>query len=395
VNLRLLLSFAAALALASGSAQTAAAPRVPTSDAEVLERLPVRPNDPVATELKALRTALAARPSDSGRAVALARKYFDLASAEGDPRYIGYAEAVIRPWLKQDPPTDVLFMRALLTQYRHDFKPAMQDLDVVLRREPAHPEALSWKWALYMVQADYVGAREVCERRRNVGSALGATACFATIDSINGKAREAYAALSAALARDPDRDAEFRLWILTRLGEFATRYGDRERAEKHFREAIATGVTDGYVLAAYSDLLMDAGRPAEIVTLLRDWERSDILLLRLALAEHALGMPNAKAHARALGERFADAARRGDRLHLQEEARFELQLRGDAKKALELALEDYRTQREPRDARVLMETAIAAGQPQAAREALEWMTRTSYEEPPYRALAEKLRAMTR
>jgi tetratricopeptide (TPR) repeat protein len=371
-----------------------AAPRTPASDAEVLEQLPVKPSDATGRELRELRAALAADPGSRERAIALARRYFDLASAEGDPRYIGYAEAVIRPWTqKPSPPAEILFMRALLLQYRHDFPPAMADLDRVLKQDPRHGEALSWKWALYMVQADYEHARQVCELRKQVGTPLGVAACIATVDSITGKAREAYTALSAALARDPDRDAEFRQWILTRLGEFALRAGDAALAERHFREAIATGVTDGYVLAAYADLLLDAGRPAEVVTLLKDWVRSDILLVRLALAEHALRATAAAEHARALADRFSDSALRGDRLHLQEEARFELELRGNAQKALALSTDDWKTQREPRDARVLMETAIAAGKPAAAQGALEWMKGTGYQDPRYRALEEKLRKM--
>src|SRR5258706_15806769 len=75
-----------------------AAPYTPASDAQVLERLPMRPADPVARRLRTLRADLAARPNDESLAADLARAYFDLAMAEGDPRYIGYAEAALRPW---------------------------------------------------------------------------------------------------------------------------------------------------------------------------------------------------------------------------------------------------------------------------------------------------------
>ena len=85
-----------------------AAPRIPDSDSAVLERLPIRMNDPAGRALRALRDAVAANPRDRDAALRLARRYFDLASAEGDPRYIGYAEAVIRPWSTQtDAPADI------------------------------------------------------------------------------------------------------------------------------------------------------------------------------------------------------------------------------------------------------------------------------------------------
>ena len=75
-----------------------AAPYIPVDDAQVLETLPTQTGDPAVQELRALRDALARDPGNPDRSVELAQRYFDVASAAGEPRYIGYAEAVIRPW---------------------------------------------------------------------------------------------------------------------------------------------------------------------------------------------------------------------------------------------------------------------------------------------------------
>lgn len=379
-----------------GTTPLLAAPRIPDRDEAVLERLPIRATDPAARELRELRAALRAQPSNVELALKLARRYFDMASAEGDPRYTGYAEAVIRPWTSQrEMPTGVLMMRALLTQYRHDFAPAMVDLSAVLQREPGNAEAMEWQIALDLVQADYAAARGRCEKLAPHATPLAATVCTAVVDSLNGKSRAAYAAVAAALLRNPARDyvVEYRQWLLTRQAEMALRFGDKALAEKHFKEAIATGYNDGFVLAAYSDFLLDEQRPAEVVALLGDRTASDILLLRLALAETALQSPAAAAHRQALADRFAASALRGDKLHQQEEARFELELRKDARRALAAASDNWQKQREPRDARILMEAALAAKQPAAAKPALDWLERTGYEEARYRALGETLRKM--
>jgi hypothetical protein len=385
---------ALAIALFSAPLTTWAMPHIPANDNVIVEKLPVRANDPAARDLRELRSAHAAEPDNRDISVRLARRYFNLASAEGDPRYVGYAEAAIRPWTALPaPPTDVILMRALIRQYRHDFNPALRDLDAVVAADPGNTEALQWQFALHLVQADYGAARERCTVLAPLTTPLAATACTAILDGINGQARQAYARLSAALAQRTAAgamDVEYRQWLLTRLGEMALRSGDKTLAEKHFREAIATGVVDGFVLAAYVDLLLDEKRPAEVVTLLKDWVASDILLLRLALAEDAVHAPLAAAHKQALADRFAAAALRGDKLHQQEESRFELQMHGDAPKALALAIENWKSQREPRDARVLMEAALARGDAAAAKPALDWMARTGFEEPRYRELAAAL-----
>ena len=126
------------------------------------------------------------------------------------------------------------------------------------------------------------------------------------------------------------------------------------------------------------------------MALLAEWERSDILLLRLALAGKAANDPRATGWAAQLRDRFNAAAQRGDRLHEQEAARFELDIEGNAKKAVDLATRNYSDQKEPRDAEILMRAAIAAKQPRAAVPAVDWFRTNKYEDPQIAALAAQL-----
>jgi predicted Zn-dependent protease len=385
-----------ALALASLAVAAYAAPYVPTDDATVLERLPVRPGDPIARELRQLRAELAANPRKRDTAVRLAERYFALASSEGDPRYVGYAQAALKPWWDMPaPPLDVLVMRAILKQYSHDFSAAIRDLEAATREDPRNARAWSWRAAIHMVQADYEKAREDCLALQKLESELYAVGCLAYLDGTTGKAAAAYRALSAALARNADTPPEVKVWVLTRLAEMALRQGDVKRAEEHFRAAYFEPINDQFLLAAYADFLLDQGRPDEVIPLLVDWVKSDILLLRLALAEQALKTPKAREHIEALRSRFDAAALRGDKLHQQEEARFNLYLLGNREKALALAQENWKPQREPRDARILLEAALAMNDPKAAQEALDWLERSGHEDPGLRRTAEKLKALKR
>lgn len=394
MNFRCLsVSVLSAIALAT-SQPAAAAPYLPKDDTVVLETLPGKPSDPTATELRSMRAAVAAAPTDAEAAARLALRYFELAMEQGDPRYVGYAEAVIRPWPENaTTAAELLVLHGKLRQYRHDFAHAMADFDLALKSDPANFGARAWRVAILMVRADYAGARRECDLLAQYASELQAVACSTYVDATTGNARPAYARLLAALARAGEVDPGHQLWILTRLAEMAWRFGDAGAAERHFRSALALGFDDNFLLAAYADFLLEQGRAAEVVPLLRKWSRSDTLLLRLALATRALKQPEGEKYVRTLGDRFADAGLRGEKLHLQEEARFLLDLKGDARAALAAASENYRTQREPRDAQVLIDAALAARDPAAATPALQWVEASGFEAKRLRDAASQLKAL--
>jgi Tfp pilus assembly protein PilF len=387
-------SFLRAAMFAWFAAVAQAAPYVPKDDALVLEHLPVRPGDPVGRELRRLRGDLAQDPGNLGIALKLAERYFELAGAEGDPRFVGYAQAALAPWWNlPDPPLEARVMRAILKQYSHDFSGAMLDFDAATREDRGSALAWSWRAAIHMVQADYAAARADCEALAAIHSGLSAVGCATYLDGTTGRAAEAHRTLSDALARSTGISPETKAWVLTRLAEMSLGQGDIRQAEVHFRSALALEVRDQFLLAAYADFLLDQGRPAEVVALLRDWFRSDVLLLRLALAEKAVGAVSAKDHINALKARFDAAALRGDKLHQQEEARFNLTLLGQKEKALALAQENWKLQREPRDARILLEAALAMKEPSGAQGALEWLEKSGHEDPMLRETAQRLRGL--
>jgi len=202
-----LLSAATAVAL-----PTQAAPFTPSSDAQVLERLPERAADPAARELRALRQQLRANPQDMATAVALARRYHQEVAAEGDPRYIGYAQAALAPWWALPaPPTPVRVVRAVLRQFSHQFDDAVADLLAVVAAEPDNGEAWSWLTAIAMVQARYADARAGCAHMAPLAEPLIAVACTAAVDGSTGRAAPAAQALDAALQRETTASPEARL----------------------------------------------------------------------------------------------------------------------------------------------------------------------------------------
>jgi hypothetical protein len=67
-------------------------------------------------------------------------------------------------------------------------------------------------------------------------------------------------------------------------------------------------------------------------------------------------------------------------VHLREEARFTLHLLAAPEAALELALGNWQVQKEPADVRVLLESALAAHNPEATDAVRQWLKESRLED---------------
>jgi tetratricopeptide (TPR) repeat protein len=353
---KLILALACCVTAAAHSA-----PYIPANGSQVVETVPRR-GDPVQQEVRRLRSQLNANPTDIALAATVARRYIALARNETDPRYLGYAQSALEPWWRQPaPPTDVRLLRATLLQSTHQFTPALADLKAVLAADPRNMQAWLTQATVQTVQGDYAAATASCAHVSGLTIELVAITCIANIGTVNGKAATSEQLLNLTLERSPNAPAELQVWALTLLAEMAQRRGDATTSEKRFRQALALSPRDSYLQAAYADLLLEQGRAADVLTLLQGLDRIDALLLRRALALQQAGQRSAmQADIRELAARFDAAGQRGDTVHQREQARFELQLRHDARTALSLARKNWDVQKEPADIRIYLEAAVQA-----------------------------------
>ncbi len=380
------------------AASASARPFLPAHDAMVLERLPDRAGSPEYRALTRLRKDLEREPDRLDLALDLARRYLETGRAESDPRYSGYAQAILKPWWAlPEAPVEVLILRATVRQNQHQFDASLADLASVLRRNPRQPQAWLTRAVVLTVMGRYADAERSCGPLLRLADRLVAASCFGSVWALSGRADASDALLSAALASSPGAAPEVRLWALTIRAEIAARRGRAREADDRFDEALSlsklAGRRDPYLLSAYADFLLDQKRHAEVLDLLRGESRIDGLLLRSTLAEQALGSAALGTHLETLQARFDAASARSETMHQGDQARFLLHLRDEPSKALRLAQANWLVQREPRDARVLLEAALAAGEPDAARPVLDLVERSALEDTALRRLVMQLRTM--
>jgi len=365
-------------------------PYRPTDDTQVLQRLSFKASDPVARELDSLRTNLRRNPRDLESAVKLATRYIEQGRSEGDPRFLGQAQAILSPWWSEPtPPPAALLLRATIRQNAHEFNEALTDLDQVLAEQPTNAQAWLTKASILQVQARYDEARRACQRLTRLASAHVLLGCLGDIAGVTGQSAKSRELLRTVLS-DPGLSGREQIWIATILAETAARTGAIREAEESFAEAFKVGTKDQYLLGAYADFLLDQRRYQDVMSLLRSETRADGLLLRLAIAEQALKLPTFQNHTVELAARFAAGRDRGTTVHVREEARFTLALQHNARRALPLAQTNWKVQREPADARILLESALAVKNPPAAQPVLDWMTSNHVEDVHLRQLAKQI-----
>ena len=369
-------------ALLVGLAQihmAAAAPHMPANDAEVLAELPAG----------ARHSTIPAQALTSTRLdVALPLAQFDIsrARATGDLRFLGYADAILAPWMKKTPVApEVLILDATILQSRHAFEASLAELDQALEARPDDPQGWLTRATVLRVLGRYDEALASCDRLAVAADPPITTLCKQSLRGLTGHLSEAYAVIRSLSPQT--LPVEARAWRYSELGEMAERSGDDATAEHWFGEGLQAAPQDFYMRTACADLLLRHGRAAETLRLLSGYESMEPMLLRIAIAHRELHDGDSARAEALLANAFAVEQQRGDAVHRREQARYLLDVDHQPAAALAAAEENWRVQREPDDLLILMRAAAAAHQAPAAAGARQFLDKTGLEDVrlnPYR-----------
>lgn len=358
----------------------AASPHIPASDAQILAELPAG----------ARHATLPSRTLTETRLdIALPLAQFDVsrARATGDLRFLGYAEAILAPWMKQAAVApQVLVLDATILQSRHAFDASLVELDRALKGRPDDAQGWLTRATVLRVLGRYHEALASCEHLAAAADPAITSLCFESLRGLMGHLKSAYATVSSLPS--PALPPEARAWRYSELGEMAERLGNDEAAEHWFREGLQLAPEDMYMRSACADLLLRHGRAAETLQLLSGYESMEPMLLRVAIAHKALRDGDGSHAEDQLSTAFEVEQRRGDAVHRREQARFLLDVDRQPLAALAAAQENWRVQREPDDILILLRAARAAHQAQAAAAALQFLRQTGLEDArlePYRS----------
>ena len=347
-------------------------PFVPQDDDVVLARVPAGVRHTEAATLRAARARVDV-------ALPLAQLYIRQARSSGDLRYLGYAEAVLEPWIGPSAKSvEALVLQATVLQSRHEFSQALGVLNRARELRPDDPQAWLTTATVLRVRGEYDGALAACDQLSARANAGVVQLCRQGVLGLTGSLSSAYSRIAAIPSRE--LPVEERAWRDSELAEMAVRMGQDEAAEQWFRSGLRYSPGDFYMRAGYADLLLRQHRAAEALELLRGEDSLEPLLLRIAVAQKTLHDPGLARSRERLAAAFAAEEQRGDGVHCREQARFLLDVVGDPRAAVAVAQHNWAVQREPEDVLILVRAARAAGIAEAAGRAAEFVHRHRLED---------------
>ncbi len=313
------------------------------------------------------------------------QEYLTEARSLGDPRYLGYAQAVLDNWPPERMTDRLHILSATLNQSLHRFETAREQLTRVIEQSDDRAQTIQARLTLAnleLVQGRYTPALDHCQQLANEFPGLIAASCSAQVEARTGEPRAAYDALVTRTNRAPAADTIGRIWAEGTLADIAAQL-DLPAAEQHWRRVLTLAPDDLYARAQLADWLLARGDNEAVIRLTDDFEQVDSLAVIRAIAMQRLDHPETDRLTARLEERFREARWRGNLLHQRDLARYALDVEGDAPSALTYARENWQDQREPLDTRLLLRAAKAAGDESAVTEVRAWLKRHNQNDARY------------
>lgn len=313
-----------------------------------------------------------AEPDNAVLARDAARIMIDEGREQGDSRIVGAAGGILRPFIASGD-TETLYLAAVARQYQHDFDGALTLLDRAIAADPSGINIRLTRATIYTVQGRLDDALADCRSLSNLRPDVGFL-CQSTALILTDQAPVVATRLADILAQPDLLPDSLRTWAIGLQGEIAALQGDDRASLTYFNSLIAAdpSVIRERLLAA--DGWMRLGEPQAAIDVLADAPPVDGVLLRRVLALRELGNTADSDRLEAeLARRVTQNLDLGLTSHAREDGLYFLLIANDPAAALERAQVNWALQHEVEDARLLIDAAIAAGQPDAAAPVAEWI----------------------
>ena len=347
--------------------------------------------------LRALDQAWRAQPQDLNAALAYARAVFTLGLAEGDLRWFGSAKAALAPWwLATDLTAEGHFLRGLVKQGFHAFDAGLKDIDRAIALEPRRAEFWSWRFALHLLLADMPAARQDTEEMARLFGAPEADVYRAVLLYRTGQPLPAVQMLTRAIRSPSYQDASSQDWLGFHLGEAFRVAGQPDQAIAVWGKRLKASAQSHLLRLSLAELLNQQGSYLQAKTVALNQgdlgSLTDALLVQALLASRGLKDTDEARLASQMQARLKAQSLRQESLIERPKLIYQIAYGQDLAAGLALSIENWRLQKEPPDALLFVQAALALGQARAAEPVLVWAEKTGYTDPQLGLLIRQLKS---
>ena len=312
-------------------------------------------------------------PANTATALKTARALINEGRLTGNAEIVAKADSILSSMSGRENMTEALKLRAISQQYLHNFDEALSLLKLVLSFDGNDATALLTRANILLVQGKIGAAKEACVPLGTAGRYDLLLLCDSTAKALGPEAQSAADQLNAVL-ESRRMDPALIGYAHSVLGEIAMFQGDNALAQAQFEKAQAADPQTLRIRMLHADSLLALEQPEAALRALDMPVETDAFLLRRALAFKQSGQnEELRKVSQELDRRIRANFRVGHNGHAREEARYFLDVKENADKALERARTNWQAQREYEDAWLFIDAAKAAGKPAEADPVRDWM----------------------
>ncbi len=337
--------------------------------------------------LRTLDKAWRANPEDLQIALAYARLVFNLGSSEGDLRWYGSAKAALQPWWQAtDLPADGFFMRGLVKQGFHEFDSGLRDINQAISLDPKHAEYWSWRFSLHLMQANMDAAKQDVDEIQKLFGSEEANIYRAVLLYRTGQPLPALKLLDESIRSSGHQDAASQIWIGFHLGEAHRVANQPDKALTLWRRLLQAYPQSHLLRLSLTDLLNQKKKYKEAKTVatsnsLITSHLTDALLMQALIASRGLNATDEALLASQMAARLQTQSLRQESLIERPRLIYQIAYGRDLASGLALSIDNWTLQKEPSDAVLFLQAALALNQAKSAEPVVRWAASTKYSDP--------------
>ncbi len=323
-----------------------------------------------------------------------ANNYFNLARDHSDPRWYGFAKTALLPWWDSgNRSLQTRFAKVEIYQFHHEFDNALLELNQIIKLQPRLPKAFLSRATVHTMLGNFSLALQDCQHLLLTGSPVLGAHCTAQVKGVTGSGQEAIHTLTSILDIAQELSNAEKFEIHVSLATIAHRHNNLKLASEHYQRALAIQPRNAYLLAHFSDLLMETGQLENLGYM----TENDTPVLEQKIKRLFFFQKTNPEAARELTAKlnliFENPVMNQDEFPYKEYADFLLITNSKTDKALTASLENWAIQKDPSSALLVLKCALAARDSAAAYPVIEWVKTTELYDHRIESLMSRLNRM--